>query len=113
MKNTLGRMNVKSSSSRQRRGSFLFGPRRSYVPPKEVEKPKPVFSLEELLPLLPHLSNTFPQLKNPKVAESIKILSNPAVMSIIQQFLANGGLNMLTGKQVETVSKRERRGLFR
>lgn len=112
MKNTLGRMNSRPGTG-QRRGSILFGPRRSSLVPKEVEKPKPAFALEELLPLLPHLSNTFPQLKNPKVAESIKILSNPAVIAMIQQFLANGGLNMLTGKQIETVSRRERRGLFR
>lgn len=111
MKNALGRMNARSSTS-QRRGSFLFGARRPPAP-KEVEKAKPAFALEDLLPLLPHLSSAFPQLKNPKVADSIKLLSNPAVMSMIQQFLANGGLNMLTGKQVEQVSRRERRGLFR
>ncbi|QRG70419.1 hypothetical protein JNE38_02705 [Brevibacillus choshinensis] len=111
MKNALGKMNTKSGTT-QKRGSLLFGARRPPAP-KEVEKPKPAFALEDLLPLLPHLSSAFPQLKNPKVAESIKVLSNPAVVSMIQQFLANGGLNMLTGKQVEQVSKRERRGLFR
>lgn len=111
MKNALGKMNARPGGG-QRRTSILFGPRRPLAP-KEVEKPKPAFALEDLLPLLPHLSGAFPQLKNPKVAESIKVLSNPAVMSLIQQFLANGGLNMLTGNQVETVSRRERRGLFR
>ncbi|MFD2369594.1 hypothetical protein ACFSO0_06415 [Brevibacillus sp. GCM10020057] len=111
MKNALVKMNARSGGG-QRRGSILFGPRRPPAP-KEVEKPKPAFALEDLLPLLPHLSSAFPQLKNPKVAESIKVLSNPAVLSLIQQFLANGGLNMLSGNQVETVSRRERRGWFR
>lgn len=112
MKNTLGRMNSRPRGG-QRRGSFLFGSRSLLPAPREVEKPKPAFALEDLLPLLPHLSGAIPQLKSPKVAESIKVLSNPAVMSMIQQFLANGGLSMLTNKQVEAVSKRERRGLFR
>ncbi|KQL43445.1 hypothetical protein AN963_28740 [Brevibacillus choshinensis] len=112
MKNTLGRMNTRPSGGK-RRGSFLFGARSPFSAPREVEKAKPAFALEDLLPLLPHLSGAIPQLKNPKVAESIKVLSNPAVMSIIQQFVANGGLSMLTNKQAETASKRERRGLFR
>ncbi|GED30462.1 hypothetical protein [Brevibacillus centrosporus] len=112
MKSTLGKLSSRPSGG-QRRGSILFGPRRTVTTPKAAEKAKPVFALEDLLPLLPHLSSTFPQLKNPKVADSIKVLSNPAVMSMIQQFLQNGGLSMLTGnKQVETVSRRERRGLF-
>jgi len=112
MKSALGKMSARPGAG-QRRGSILFGPRRPLLAPKEVEKPKPAFALEDLLPLLPHLSGAIPQLKSPKVAESIKVLSNPAVMSLIQQFLANGGLNMLTGNQVEAVSRRERRGLFR
>ncbi|MDF2679734.1 MAG: hypothetical protein K0R47_924 [Brevibacillus sp.] len=112
MRNALARMNSRPSTG-QKRGGFLFGARRPLPAQKQVEKAKPAFALEDLLPLLPHLSGAIPQLKNPKVAESIKVLSNPAVMSMIQQFLANGGLNMLTNKQVETVSRRERRGLFR
>lgn len=111
VKNTLGRMSNKSSSGPRR--SLFFGPRRRSPAQHELmAKPKPAFSLEDLLPLLPHLSDAFPQLKNPKVAESIKVLSNPAVMAMIQQFMANGGLSMLTGKQVEEVNRRERRGLL-
>lgn len=110
MKDTLGRMNTRPSIPQRR--NILFRPRRQ-TPVVEQEKPKPALSLEDLLPLLPHLSGAIPQLKNPKVADSIKILSNPAVLSMIQQFIANGGLNALTGKQVAQVSRKERRGLFR
>ncbi|RNB55683.1 hypothetical protein EDM57_14400 [Brevibacillus gelatini] len=111
MKDTLGRL--KAASSQQPRRSILFGARRRPIHVQPVqEKPKPAISLEDLLPLLPHLSGAIPQLKNPKVADSIKVLSNPAVLSMIQQFISNGGLNMLKGP-VEEVSRRERRGLFR
>lgn len=111
MKDTLGRLKARSATEPRR--SLLFGARRRPIPVQPVpEKTKPAFSLEDLLPLLPHLSGAIPQLKNPKVADSIKVLSNPAVLSMIQQFVANGGLNMLKGP-VEPVSRRERRGLFR
>lgn len=112
MKDTLGRLKARPVIE-PRRG-ILFGARRR--PPVQTvpEKAKPAFSLEDLLPLLPHLSGAIPQLKNPKVADSIKVLSNPAVLSMIQQFVASGGLNMLKGSgTVEQVSRRERRGLFR
>lgn len=108
MKETLQRLKAKPSEYSQRR-SLLFRPRRRTPVPVEPEKPKPAVSLEDLLPLLPHLSSAFPQLKNPKVAESIKVLSNPAVLSMIQQFIANGGLQVLKGKPVTPVSRRERR----
>ncbi|MED4570467.1 hypothetical protein P9302_13405 [Brevibacillus agri] len=111
MKDTLGRL--KAAPNQGPRRSILFGPRRRPIPVQSVpEKPKPAISIEDLLPLLPHLSGAIPQLKNPKVADSIKVLSNPAVLSMIQQFIANGGLNMLKAP-VEEVSRRERRGLFR
>lgn len=111
MKDTLGRLKARPSTGQ--RPGILFGRRRPIPVQMEQEKPKPALSLEDLLPLLPHLSGAIPQLKNPKVADSIKVLSNPAVMGMIQQFVANGGLNMLKGKPVEQVSRRERRGLFR
>ncbi|WP_312114498.1 hypothetical protein [Brevibacillus reuszeri] len=111
MKDTLGRLKARPLPDQRR--SLLFGGRRQTIPVQPIpEKTKPAFSIEDLLPLLPHLSGAFPQLKNSKVADSIKVLSNPAVLSMIQQFVANGGLNMLKGP-VEQVSKRERRGLFR
>lgn len=111
MKEQLGRLKAKPTVTQRR--SILFRPRSTVPAQVEPEKPKPVLSLEDLLPLLPHLSSAIPQLKNPKVADSIKILSNPAVLSMIQQFVANGGLNALKQKQVTQVSRRERRGLFR
>lgn len=76
----------------RRRG--LFGRRRSvpvYVEPEPANKAQTI-PLEELMPLLPNLSGFIPQLKNPKFAEALKVLSNPAVIRMIQQFLANGGL---------------------
>ncbi|CAJ1004323.1 MULTISPECIES: hypothetical protein [Bacillales] len=103
MKETLNRLKVQPVP--RRRGS-IFGRRRRA--PVQVEPEKPKLSLEDLLPLLPHLSSAFPQLKNPKVAESIKVLSNPAVIAMIQQFLANSGL---TGKSVTQASRKERRFL--
>ncbi|GEB35619.1 hypothetical protein AV540_17540 [Brevibacillus parabrevis] len=113
MKDTLGRL--KATPSLGPRRSILFGGRQRPVPVQSApEKPKPAISIEDLLPLLPHLSGAIPQLKNPKVADSIKVLSNPAVMSMIQQFIASGGLNMLKGQgPVQEVSRRERRGLSR
>lgn len=103
MKETLNRLKVQPPA--QRRGP-LFRRRRRVPVQVEPEKPKLSLSLEDLLPLLPHLSGAFPQLKNPKVAESIKVLANPAVMAMIQQFLANTGL---TGKSVTQASRKERR----
>jgi len=90
MKDKLNRVKI-SQPSQPRRGGFLFGRRRPI--PVQVEPPKPKLSLplEELLPLLPQLGNMIPQLKNPKVADSIKVLSNPAVISMIQQFLTSSG----------------------
>lgn len=111
IKETLGRLNTRSSVAGQRR-SILFGRRRRQQQ-IEPEKQKPALPLEDLLPLLPHLSGALPQLKSPKVAESLKVLSNPAVLSMIQQFLANGGMNLFKGKQITQVSRRERHGLFR
>lgn len=69
-----------------RRG--LFRKRRI---PVEVEPApaQPALPVDQLLSLLPHLGKVIPQLKNPKAAETLKILANPAVMSMIQQFLAN------------------------
>ncbi|USG66324.1 hypothetical protein NDK47_03040 [Brevibacillus ruminantium] len=112
MKDTLSRIQVKKPF--RPRGGFLFGRRRST--PVEIEPPKPksALPLEDLLPLLPQLGGVIPQLKNPKVSESIKVLSNPAVIAMIQQFLANGGLGGLggfglKGKGITPVSRRERR----
>nr|WP_253726051.1 hypothetical protein [Brevibacillus borstelensis] len=104
MKATLDRLKVRQPSQRRRGG--LFGRRRSIPVELEPPKPKPALPLEDLLPLLPQLGNVIPQLKNPKVAESVKVLSNPAVIAMIQQFLANGGLK---GRTVTPVSRRERR----
>jgi len=112
MKEMLNRVHSRSGSSARRRRSIFFRSRRSAPEPAEQEKPKPAVSLDDLLTLLPHLSNAFPQLKNPKVAESLKILSNPAVLSLIQQFLANGGLQSLKGRTATPVNRRERRLLF-
>jgi len=73
--------------------------------PVEVE-PAPAqqtLPVDQLLPLLPHLGKLIPQLKSPKAAETLKILANPAVMSMIQQFLANS-----SGVKVRPVSSRTR-----
>ncbi|UFJ40925.1 hypothetical protein LOK74_23555 [Brevibacillus humidisoli] len=72
------------------RGRGLFKRRRSV--PVEVAQtpPEQTLSVDQLLPLLPQLGKFIPQLKNPKATETLKVLSNPAVMSMIQQFLANG-----------------------
>ncbi|AWX54044.1 hypothetical protein AB432_002750 [Brevibacillus brevis] len=113
MKNTLGRLKQAPPKSTGERRGLLFGGRRSAPQVEAVTQPqKPAISIEDLLPLLPHLGDAIPQLKNPKVADSIKVLSNPAVISLIQQFLANGGLNMIK-KPVQQVSRQERRGFFR
>ena len=76
-----------------RRGG-LFSRRRSSVPVTVEPEVKPKLSLplEDLLPLLPQLGGVIPQLNNPKVKETMKLLGNPAIMGMIQQFLANGGL---------------------
>lgn len=95
VKEVLNRLRV--TPQRQRR-SLLFGRRRQHIPVQiEPEKPKLTLPLDQLLPLLPKLGGMIPQLKNPKVAESIKVLSNPAVMGMIQQFLANGGTQATGG----------------
>ncbi|WJQ82128.1 hypothetical protein [Brevibacillus brevis] len=113
MKNTLGRLKQAPPKATGERRSLLFGGRRNTAQVEAVPPPqKPAISIEDLLPLLPHLGDAIPQLKNPKVADSIKVLSNPAVISLIQQFLANGGLNMIK-KPVQQVSRQERRGFFR
>lgn len=65
----------------------LFGRRRRSIPVEVEEHVKPSFSFPELLPLLPQLGKSIPQLNNQKVMEGIKILSNPAIMSMVQQFL--------------------------
>jgi len=78
----------------KKRGGIFGGRRR--VPVEVLPEPVPVqnaksgLQLEDLLPLLPQLSSVMPQFSNPKVAEAIKVLSNPAVLAMIQQFLANG-----------------------
>ncbi len=72
----------------------LFGRKRKSIPVtvEPEAKPKLSLSLDELLPLLPQLGGIIPQLNNPKVKETMKVLGNPAVVGMIQQFLANGGL---------------------
>lgn len=109
MKELLGRLKIRPQSS-PRRG--LFPRRRSAIPvtlEPESKKSKPIIPLEELLPLLPQLGGVIPQLKNPKVMESIKILANPAVIGMIQQFLANGGRQSLKGRIYTEVSSRTNR----
>ncbi|TKI57657.1 hypothetical protein E8L90_20690 [Brevibacillus antibioticus] len=113
MKNSLARLKQAPPRSTGERRGLLFGGRRNTAQVEAVPPPqKPAISIEDLLPLLPHLGDAIPQLKNPKVADSIKVLSNPAVISLIQQFLANGGLNMIK-KPIQQVSRQERRGFFR
>ncbi|WP_421617221.1 hypothetical protein ACAF76_019075 [Brevibacillus sp. TJ4] len=108
MRVVLNSLQERRSAQRPRRVSLLR-PRLSRRAPVEPEKPKPSLSLEDLLPLLPHLSSALPQVKSSKVAESLKILSNPAVLSMIQQFIANGGLQGLKQKQEPAASRRDRR----
>lgn len=105
MKEKLNRMKT-SQPPQRRRGGILFGRRRP--DPVEVEPPKPKLALplEELLPLLPQLGSVIPQLNNPKVADSIKVLSNPAVIGMIQQFLTSSGLK---GGAASSETRRERR----
>ncbi|MGC5325309.1 hypothetical protein [Brevibacillus sp. SYSU BS000544] len=103
MRSSISRLKPVSPSAR--RG--LFGRRRQTVPVVVENEPKQKLSLpiEDLLPLLPQLGGVIPQLNNPKVKETMKILGNPAVMGMIQQFMANGGLSGLTGKQKVLPSK--------
>lgn len=103
MKSTISKLKPVNPSVR--RG--LFGRKRPSVPVVIENEPKQKLSLpiDELLPLLPQLGGVIPQLNNPKVKETMKILGNPAVMGMIQQFLANGGLSGLTGKQKLISSK--------
>lgn len=91
-------------------GSGLFNRNRRQPVVEPVQSPsKLTINMEELLPLLPYLSEMFPQLKGHKVAEAIKMLSNPAVISLIQQFLQNNmGL-----KQSPTVVQQRGRSLLR
>lgn len=114
MKDTLGRLKQPPPQRKVggvRRG-LLFGGGGRPAPVQPTPQPvKSAISFEDLLPLLPYLGDAIPQLKNPKVADSLKLLSNPAVISMIQQFISNGGLNMLK-KPVAEVSQKERRGLF-
>ncbi len=76
--------------------SGLFS-RKNKPEKEEIALPtnKGLIPLEDLLPLLPQLSGMIPQLKSPKVAETMKLLANPAVISMIQQFINNGGLARL------------------
>ncbi|MFY0544527.1 hypothetical protein [Brevibacillus sp. H7] len=106
MKEVLHLLRVKPKRE-GRSGGLLFGRRRTIPVQMEPEKPKLTLPLDQLLPLLPQLGGVIPQLKNPKVVESIKVLANPAVIAIIQQFLANGGLS---GKLTQ-VSGGGRRGI--
>lgn len=78
-----------AAGKRSRRG--LFSRRRSIPVTVEPEVPnkQQMLRLDELLPLLPQLGGMIPQLKNPKVAETIRVLSNPAVAGMIQQFVAS------------------------
>jgi hypothetical protein len=94
VKDILNQFKVVSADRSRRKG--LFSRRRSSIPVQVEPETKSPIRLEELLPLLPQLSGMIPQLNNPKVAETIKILSNPAVVSMIQQFMSNGGLKMKT-----------------
>ncbi len=77
--------------ARSRRG-LLFSRRSIPVEVEAAPSGKTTMKLEELLPLLPQLGSVVPQLNHPKMAETLKILSNPAVIRMLQQFLANGGL---------------------
>lgn len=89
----------KLKPTNNKRGSF--GKRSKPVPvqvePEPPAKPKSGFSLEEVLPLLPdvlpllpYLGGVIPQLNGEKMADALKLFSNPAVTSMIQQFIANG-----------------------
>jgi hypothetical protein len=71
------------------------------------EPPKTALPLQDLLPLLPQMVEMVPQLKKMKVAESMKLLSNPVVMNMIQQFIASGGLK--TKALPEPAESRRRR----
>lgn len=99
VKGLLQQFKVVSSQRSSRRG--LLSRRRNRPIPVEVVQveasAKPQLRIDELLPLLPQLSGMIPQLNNPKVAETIKILSNPAVAGMIRQFMAN---NATKGKAV-------------
>jgi hypothetical protein len=104
MKELLSRIQVQPQ--RRRRGLLFGARRRGGQVQMEPEKTKPALPLEDLLPLLPQLGSVIPQLSSPKIAESLKILANPAVLGMIQQFLANGGLK---GKSITQVGSGGRR----
>jgi len=92
VKEILQQFKVVSRSKREPRKG-LFSRRRRQIPVEVVPETtvKSPLRLDELLPLLPQLGGMIPQLNNPKVAETLKILSNPAVAAMIQQFMANSG----------------------
>ncbi|WP_139491937.1 hypothetical protein [Brevibacillus dissolubilis] len=94
IKSMLSRLKPPSPKRPPRRRG-LFG-RRPMPVPIEVEtsgpKGKNSIPLEELLPLLPQLGSFIPQLNTPKMQDTVKILSNPAVIGMIQQFINKGGL---------------------
>ncbi|MFM1653856.1 hypothetical protein ACI7RC_17380 [Brevibacillus sp. B_LB10_24] len=83
--------------------------RRKKTPITVEEPPKTALPIQDLLPLLPQLVETVPQLKKMKVAESMKLLSNPVVMNMIQQFIANGGLKLLKTKALPEPAESRRR----
>ncbi|NGQ96006.1 hypothetical protein G3578_12645 [Brevibacillus sp. SYP-B805] len=86
VKEILNQFKVVASSRRKRRG--LLSRRRSI--PVQVEPETNGTSPIRLEELLPQLGSLIPQLKNPKVAETIKLLSNPVVFSMIQQLMSSG-----------------------
>ncbi|MGD8192650.1 hypothetical protein ACQCN2_21995 [Brevibacillus ginsengisoli] len=97
MKTVLARLKPVAPSTR-RGGLFSRRPRNVPITVEPEVKQKPLsLPIEELLPLLPQLGGVIPQLNNPKVRDTMKILGNPAVMGMIQQFLANGGLKGIAG----------------
>ncbi|MET3291683.1 UNVERIFIED_CONTAM: hypothetical protein ABID98_004253 [Brevibacillus sp. OAP136] len=103
---------AKKNKERAGRSGFrpprLFSRSRSQPVVEEAPVQMPSIKLDDLLPLLPHLSGVIPQLGNPKVADAMKMLSNPAVMSLIQQFL-QGNMGGLLKQNSPTVVQTQRR----
>lgn len=88
----------------------LFGRSRP-EPVIEQQTPKLSINMEDVLPLLPQLGGVLPQLSNPKVAEAMKMLSNPVVMSMIQQFL-QGNMGLLKQTNAMIPQNQRRRTLL-
>lgn len=106
VKEMLQQSKAVAASKRSGRKGLFSRPRQTI--PVEIQ-PEPTIKapigLDELLPLLPQLGGMIPQLNNPKVAETLKILSNPAIAGMIRQFISTSG-GKTKGNEVVPLKKK-------